>query len=84
MHLCTAMCPVALDPASRLRRAPALPRAPRLWTLSLCSGGLQCCHMSHDSGPCLPIEAGSGAAMCPMAPDPASLLRRAPMLPCVT
>jgi hypothetical protein len=35
---------------------------------------------AYDSGPCLPTEAGSGAAMCPTAPDPASLLGRAPVL----
>jgi hypothetical protein len=38
------------------------------------------CHVSCGSGPRLPIE-GSGAATCPMAPYPASLLRRAPTLP---
>jgi hypothetical protein len=41
------------------------------------------CHVSHSSRPCLPAQAGSNAAACPMAPDPASLLRRAPTLPCV-
>jgi hypothetical protein len=35
-------------------------------------------------GPCLPIEAGSGAATCPTAPDLASLLGRAPVLSRVT
>jgi hypothetical protein len=35
-------------------------------------------------GPCLPVEAGSGAATCPTAPDSASLLGRAPVLLRVT
>jgi hypothetical protein len=44
-------------------------------------GGLQRCHMSYDSGPQLPAEVGSDAAMSPMAPDLASRLRWASALP---
>jgi hypothetical protein len=42
------------------------------------------CHVSYGSRPYLLAEAGSSAATCPTASDPASLLKRAPMLPCVT
>jgi hypothetical protein len=73
--------PMAPDPASLLRRAPAQPCAPRLRTPPPCSGGLRYYHVSHSSGPCLPDREGSGAATCRTAPDPASLLGRAPMLP---
>jgi hypothetical protein len=38
-------------------------------------------HVSRSSGPCLPALEGSGATMCFVAPDLASLLRRAPVLP---
>jgi hypothetical protein len=73
-------CPMAQDHASLLGRAPALPRVPWLWTLPPCSRGLQCCHVSHDSGSCLPIWEGSDAATCHVAPNPASMLRRASVL----
>jgi hypothetical protein len=75
-----ATCPAAPDP-SLLRRAPALPRAPRLRIPRPCLGGLRRCHMSRSSGACLPDREGSGAAMCPAAPDPASLLGRDLALP---
>jgi hypothetical protein len=39
------------------------------------------CHMLYGSGPRLPVELGSNAATCPMAPDLASQLRWAPTLP---
>jgi hypothetical protein len=42
------------------------------------------CHVCCSSGPCLPAEVGSGVATCLLAPDSGSLLRRAPVLPCVT
>jgi hypothetical protein len=80
----TATCHVALDPTSLLGRAPMLPHVPRLWILPPCSGGLQRCHMSCCSGSCLPTREGTGAATCPATIDPASLLGRAPTLPCVT
>jgi hypothetical protein len=51
MHLHTTTCPAAPDPASLPRRAPVLPRASWLQTLPPGSGGLQCCHVSHGSGP---------------------------------
>jgi hypothetical protein len=51
-------CPSAPDPASLLRRAPALPRVPQLWTPPPCSGGLRCCYVSLGSGPCLPAREG--------------------------
>jgi hypothetical protein len=73
--------PTTPDPASLLRWAPAQPCAPRLRTSPPCSGGLRYCHMSHSSGPRLPDQEGSGAATCRTAPDSASLLRRASMLP---
>jgi hypothetical protein len=40
------------------------------------------CHVSYGSGPCLLAEVGSGAATCPTALNPASLLGRAPVLQC--
>jgi hypothetical protein len=82
VHLRTAMCPVPPDPTSLPRRAPVLPRAPRLRTPPPYSGGLWCCHMSHSSRPRLPAREGSSATMCNTAPEPVSLLRRAPVLPC--
>jgi hypothetical protein len=39
------------------------------------------CHVSYGSGPRLQAEVGSGATMCPMAPDLASQLRWALVLP---
>jgi hypothetical protein len=60
-----------------------LPRVLRLWILPPCSGGLRRCHVSHGTGSCLPAREGYGAATCPMAPDPASLLGRALMLLCI-
>jgi hypothetical protein len=38
------------------------------------------CHVPCSSKLCLPTKASSGAATCPTAPDPASLLERAPVL----
>jgi hypothetical protein len=38
-------------------------------------------HMPRSFRPCLPAWEGSGAATCFMAPDPASLFGRAPVLP---
>jgi hypothetical protein len=81
VHPHTATCPAALDSASLPRRAPVLPRAPRLQTPPPCSGGLQCYHMLHSFGPRLPTEVASGAATCPPTLDPVSLPRRAPVLP---
>jgi hypothetical protein len=43
-------------------------------------------HISRSFGSCLPAEVGSGAALCPAAPEPAFLVRRAlapPHAPCV-
>jgi hypothetical protein len=74
-------CPTALDPASILRSAPMLPCVSRLWILPPCSGGLRRCHVSRGSRSCLPAREGSVATTCPTAPDPASLLKRAPTLP---
>jgi hypothetical protein len=39
------------------------------------------CHMSYNVRSCLSAREGSGAATCPTALNPASLLRRAPTLP---
>jgi hypothetical protein len=41
------------------------------------------CHVSCSFRPHLPVEVGSSATTCPVAPDLTSLLRRAPALPCV-
>jgi hypothetical protein len=80
----TVTCPAAPDPASLLRRALALPRVSRFRTPPPCSGGLWCCHVSHGFRPRLPAREGSCAATCHTVPDPAFLLGRAPVLPCVT
>jgi hypothetical protein len=40
-----------------------------------------CTHVPCSTGLCLPIKVGSGAAMCPVAPDPAFLIGRAPTPP---
>jgi hypothetical protein len=86
-----ATCPTAPDPASLLRQLLVLPHASRHRTLPPCSGGLRCCHVSHDCGPHLLAREGSSAVICRMAPDPTSehldstfLLWRAPVLPRVT
>jgi hypothetical protein len=42
------------------------------------------CHVSRGSRPHLLARKSSGTATSPTAPDPASLLGRAPMLPCVS
>jgi hypothetical protein len=84
MHSRTTTCPTVLDPTSLLRWAPLLPCAPRLWTSPPCSGGLQCCHVSHGYEPRLTARKGSDTATCHMASDLASLLRRAPVLSRVT
>jgi hypothetical protein len=74
-------CPVALDPASLLGWAPALPHILRPWNLLPCWGGLWCHHVSCNPGPCLPTRVGSDVATCHAAPDPASLLGCAPVPP---
>jgi hypothetical protein len=73
--------PTAPDPVSPLRRAPALPQVLWLWTSPPFWGGLRRCHVSRGSGPLLPTVESSGAAMCPMASDLASLPGRASVLP---
>jgi hypothetical protein len=78
-----ATCSVASDPASMLGRVPVLSCVPWLWTLPPCLEGLQRCHVPCGFGSCLPAQEGSGAATCPATSDPASLLGRAPTLPCV-
>jgi hypothetical protein len=72
---------VAPNPASLLVRALTLPRVPRLRILHPYSGGLRRCHVSCSSGSRLPTREGFGAATCPTALNPASLLGRAPALP---
>jgi hypothetical protein len=42
------------------------------------------CHMPYNAGSYLPAREGSGVVTCPTALDPASMLGRAPMLPCVS
>jgi hypothetical protein len=75
-----ATCHMTLDLASLSRQALVLPCAPWLRTPPPYSGGLRCCHVSHSFGPRLPAQEGSGATTCPTAPNPASLLGRAPIL----
>jgi hypothetical protein len=41
-------------------------------------------HVSLNSRPRLPVEVGFGAAIRPMSPNPASKIRRAPVLPRVS
>jgi hypothetical protein len=43
-------------------------------------GVLRRCHVSPSSEPRFPVEVGSGASTCPMAPGSASLRGRAPVL----
>jgi hypothetical protein len=50
---------------------------PAALTLPPCQVGLRPCHVSSGFEPHLPAREGSGAAMCTMALDPASLLGRA-------
>jgi hypothetical protein len=66
VHLHTATCAAAPDPASLPRWAPVLPRASWHRTPAPCSGGLQCCRVSHGSGPRLCAWEGTGATMCHM------------------
>jgi hypothetical protein len=80
----TAMCPVAPDLASLLRRAPAPPHVPWPGILPPCRGGLQRCHMSHGPGPHLSVKVGSGAVTCPVASGFSSRPRKVSALPCVT
>jgi hypothetical protein len=51
-----------------------LPHISWLRTPPPCEGGLQGCHAFRGPRPRLPAWEGSEAAMCPVAPDPASLL----------
>jgi hypothetical protein len=44
-------------------------------------GGPRSCHTSRGFGPRLPTREGSGAVMRHVAPEPLSLLARAPLLP---
>jgi hypothetical protein len=83
VHPHATMCPTSLDPAFLLAWALVLPCVSRHRTPPPCWRGLQCCHVSYSSGSRFSAEAGFGAVMCPLAPDPASLLERAPALPCV-
>jgi hypothetical protein len=62
----------------------ALSRALRLRILPPCQGRLWRCHVPHGSRPHLPAREGSRAATCRTAPNPASLLGRALMLPHVS
>jgi hypothetical protein len=78
------MCPTAPDPASLLWRALALSCALPLQILPLCLGGLRRCHVSCGMGPHLSAREGFDVAMCVEALDPASLLRRALVLLCVS
>jgi hypothetical protein len=55
----------------------------RLQTPPFFLGGLRRCHMPRGSGPSLAIQEGSDAAMCPLASDLTSLLRRDLTLTCV-
>jgi hypothetical protein len=58
-----------------------LPRISQGWARPPHSGGLRWCHTSRGSGPYLPAREGSGTTTRLMAPNHASLSRRAPELP---
>jgi hypothetical protein len=73
--------PIVPDPAFQPRWALASSRVQWFQILPPCSRGLRRCYMSRGSGPRLPAREGSGAATCTMAPNPASLLGRAPTPP---
>jgi hypothetical protein len=80
------MCPVALNPACPMRRAPVVPHVPQFQTSPPCQGGfycfhvscgsgprlpmLRCCHVSYGSRPCLSVGEGSSGASSPMVLDP--------------
>jgi hypothetical protein len=81
---CATTCPTVPDLTSLLMRAPVLPRVPRLRTSSPCRGRLRYCHVSRGLQIRLPAEEGSSAVTRPAVPDPASPLRRAPVLPRVS
>jgi hypothetical protein len=81
VHPHAVMCSIALDQASLLRRAPVLLRVPWLHTTSLCLGGLRRYHASLSSGPRPALGVGSSTAMCLLAPNRTSSLKRAPLLP---
>jgi hypothetical protein len=81
IYLCAITYPVDLDTASLLRRVSVLLHTTWLWITPFCSGGFQCCHMSHGFGPRLLIREGSDVTMCYTALEPTSLLERALMLP---
>jgi hypothetical protein len=90
------MCPVALNPACPMRRAPVVPHVPQFQTSPPCQGGfycfhvscgsgprlpmLRCCHVSYGSRPCLSVGEGSSGASSPMVLDPPPQLKRAPTL----
>jgi hypothetical protein len=69
------MCPTAPDLTSLQMRVSVLPRILQPRTSPTYRGGLRRCHVTYGYRPCLPVELGSGAAMCPMALDLTSLLR---------
>jgi hypothetical protein len=77
----TTTCPKALDLTPLHRRGPVLPHVPRLRTLHLRIGGVWHYHVFQGSRPCTFTWEGSGAAICPKAPDPAPPSRRGPVLP---
>jgi hypothetical protein len=77
----TTTWPTTLDPTTQHKRAPALPLVPPLQTLPPSTEGLQCCRVSRSFEPRLLTREGSGVAMCPVAPDPASQCGRAPVRP---
>jgi hypothetical protein len=75
-------CPTAPDPASLLRGAPVLSCVPQHWTSPHHRYELLRCHVSHGSRPHLLAEVGSGATMCPSAPDLTSPHRRGELWQC--
>jgi hypothetical protein len=75
----TFTCPVVSDLAFQPMWAPVLPRVLWLRASSSCWVEIRHCHVFLSSGHRLPIEVGSGAVMCLMAPGSASprgVLRR--------
>jgi hypothetical protein len=77
------MRPEAPDHATLLRWAPVLPHVTGLWTSPPHTGGLQRCHASRGSESHPASAVGSITATCPMASDPTSMPKGAPVLPLI-
>jgi hypothetical protein len=83
VRLHTAMWPAVSDPTTQHRRAAVLSRVLPLQTPPPSTKGLWSCCVFRSFGPRLLAQEGSGAAMHPAAPDPASPCGRASVRPLV-